>query len=65
MTRAELEYMTRMPNEIRALRKSIDSLTEVLKPIAAAYQTEISIDMDGLKHQLELLEKNPIISNPG
>lgn len=63
LTRAELEYMTRMPNEIRALRKSIDSLVEVLKPISAAYNTEVQIDPAGIQRQLELLENNVKLAN--
>lgn len=36
MTVLEKEYMTRMPNEVRRLRESVDELTDVLRTIATA-----------------------------
>ena len=43
MTRLEQEYMTRMPNEVRRLRESIDKFTEVLKPISEAVKNRPEI----------------------
>ena len=46
MTVLEKEYMTRMPNEIRELRKSIENLTEVLRPIAERYKVGVDLGLD-------------------
>lgn len=47
MTVLEKEYMTRMPNEIRELRKSIKNLTEVLKQIIAGrYEVRVDLGLD-------------------
>lgn len=47
MTVLEKEYMTRMPNEIRELRKSIENLTEVLRQIIAGrYEVGVDLGLD-------------------
>lgn len=46
MTRLEQEYMTRMPNEVRDLRKSIDKLVEVLQPIFEACKNRPEVGVD-------------------
>ena len=51
MTRLEQEYMTRMPNEVRRLRESIDKLVEVLQPISEACKNHPEISVDPLSPQ--------------
>jgi len=47
MTVLEKEYMTRMPNEIRELRKSIENLTEVLRRIIdGRYEVGVDLGLD-------------------
>lgn len=46
MTVLEKEYMTRMPNEVRRLRESIDKLVEVLQPISEACKNHPDISVD-------------------
>ncbi len=55
MTVLEQEYMRRMPNEIRELRKSIDNLAEILKPIAEKCKTEIGIDPERIVENIKAL----------
>jgi len=59
MTVLEKEYMTRMPNEIRRLRESIDKLAEILKPISDACKNhpECNIDPEAITDSLEKIGK--------
>ena len=59
MTRAELEYMTRMPNEVRRLRESIDKLAEILKPISDACKNhpECNINPEAITDSLDEIGK--------
>lgn len=51
ITVLEKEYMTRMPNELRNLSKSINNLAEVLRPISEACKNhpEYGIDQSAVE----------------
>lgn len=46
LTKAELQYMTRVPNEIRRLSESIENLAEAIKPISEACKNHPGINVD-------------------
>lgn len=52
LTRAELEYMTRMPNEIHRLSKSINNLVEILKPISEACKNHPECSIEPIEYKI-------------